>query len=73
MDLSALPSVDQLLGRLALPPGRFPHSLMVQEIRRALDAARTTIRAGGEPPPLAEAVLAALEALEKTSDRKSVV
>ena len=40
---------------------------MVQEIRRALDAARTTMRAGGEPPPLAEAVLAALEALEKPS------
>ncbi len=67
MDLSALPSVDQLLGRLALAPQRFPHSLVVKEVRRALDAARSEIRAGREPAPLVESILAALQAFEQPS------
>ncbi len=67
MDLSALPSVDQLLGRLALPPGRFPHRIVVQEIRRALDLARTAIRAGEHAAPLEETILQSLEKLERPS------
>jgi L-seryl-tRNA(Ser) seleniumtransferase len=67
VDLAALPSVDQLLGRLALPPGRFPHTLIVRTIRQVLDAARQQIRAGREPRPLVESILDSLEALERPS------
>ena len=67
MDLSVLPSVDQLLGRLALPPGRFPHSLIVEEIRRAVAAAREELRAGRNPAPLEATVRAALEDWEQPS------
>lgn len=67
MDLSALPSVDQLLGRLALPPGRFPHSLVVRQIRQVLDQARHDLRTGQEPAPLEDSVRRALQALDQPS------
>ena len=72
MDLSALPSVDQLLGRLALPPGSFPHALVVKEIRLALDQARLEIRAGREPGPLAATVLQALQLLRHPSLKRVI-
>ena len=72
MDLSALPSVDQLLGRLALPPGSFPHALVVKEIRLALDQARAEIRAGREPGPLVATVLQALQLLQQPSLKRVI-
>ena len=72
MDLSALPSVDQLLGRLALPPASFPHALVVKEIRLALDQARVEIRAGREPGPLAATVLQALQLLRQPSLKRVI-
>ena len=72
MDLSALPSVDQLLGRLALPPGSFPHALVVKEIRLALDQARAEIRAGHEPGPLVATILHALQLLQQPSLKRVI-
>ena len=72
MDLSALPSVDQLLGRLALPPGSFPHALVVKEIRLALDQARVEIRAGREPGPIVATVLQALQLLRQPSLKRVI-
>jgi hypothetical protein len=46
--LRALPSVDELLSRLdALP---YPRALVVNEIRRVLDQARSQIRSGATDP-----------------------
>ncbi|MBY0504782.1 MAG: L-seryl-tRNA(Sec) selenium transferase [Bryobacteraceae bacterium] len=72
VDLSALPSVDQLLGRLALPPGRFPHGLVVAQIRQTLQTAREALRAGQPAPDLVEAVRARLLALEAPSLRRVI-
>lgn len=72
MELSALPSVDQLLGRLALPPGSFPHALVVKEIRLALGHARLEIRAGREPGLLAATVLQALQLLRQPSLKRVI-
>ena len=72
MDLSALPSVDQLLGRLALPPGGFPHSLVVKQIRQALDQARVQIRAGREPAPLEDSIRRALHSLHQPSLKRVI-
>ena len=44
--LRDLPSVDQVLARLARLEGRFPRKLIVQEIRRVLETIRDQIRAG---------------------------
>ena len=48
--LRHLPSVHQVLDRLPPSSSRFPHSLAVAEIRRAIDAARTEIRDGTPQP-----------------------
>jgi len=72
MDLSALPSVDQLLGQLQLTPGTYPHALIVQEIRRTLQAARETIRAGTEPAPLTDTIRAALQTLAQPSLKRVI-
>lgn len=57
--LRALPSVDEVLGRLAHLPGDFPRGLVVEEVRRALERARAAIRAGREPS--AESIEAEIE------------
>ena len=44
--LRALPSVDEVLGRLDRLADRYPRALLVSEIRRALGAARLDIQAG---------------------------
>ncbi len=44
--LRELPSVDQVVEGLARLQGRFPRSLIVEEVRRALQAMRAEIRAG---------------------------
>ena len=56
-----------MLGRLALPPGTFPHSLVVKEIRLALDQARVEIRAGREPRSPVDTVLQSLRVLRQPS------
>ena len=61
-----------MLGRLALPPGTFPHSLVVKEIRLALDQARVEIRAGREPGPLVATVLQALQLLQQPSLKRVI-
>ncbi|MGA2877515.1 MAG: L-seryl-tRNA(Sec) selenium transferase [Bryobacteraceae bacterium] len=44
--LRDLPSVDQVLGALSHLEGRFPRRLLVEEVRRVLEATRREIRAG---------------------------
>ncbi len=44
--LRDLPSVDQVLGALGHLEGRFPRTLMVDEVRRVLEKTREDIRAG---------------------------
>ncbi|MGA2716313.1 MAG: L-seryl-tRNA(Sec) selenium transferase, partial [Bryobacteraceae bacterium] len=46
MTLRDLPSVDDVLQRLGPAVARFPHALVVAEVRKALDAARETLKAG---------------------------
>ncbi len=53
--LRALPSVDEVLSRLDRLRGRFPHQVIVAEIRRVLDQARAAIRSGGHAPSDIEA------------------
>lgn len=70
--LRALPSVDVLLGQLAPLEGRFPRRLIADEIRRALDHARESIRAGGDTGDLKAQVEIALARLEKPSLRRVI-
>jgi L-seryl-tRNA(Ser) seleniumtransferase len=50
-ELRSLPSVDEVLGRLAHLAERYPRALIVGEVRRVLDEAREAIRAGRKPAP----------------------
>jgi L-seryl-tRNA(Ser) seleniumtransferase len=47
--LRDLPPVDQVLSGLSHLEGRFPRSLIVDEVRRVLQSMRDEIRAGGYP------------------------
>ncbi len=68
-----LPAVHQVLERLSPIVGRYPHALVVAEIRRAVDDAREDIRAGkGDPPAVETIVAAALAALERPSLRRVI-
>lgn len=69
MTLRDLPSVDEVLREL---DGAYPHHLAVAEIRRALDAARESIRDGRAPPAVAEQVRRSLEALARPSLRRVI-
>jgi L-seryl-tRNA(Ser) seleniumtransferase len=63
-----LPSVDELAGSLVNLEDRFPRRLIVDECRRALEAARALIRAGGKAPAaLGLEVTRGLEALARPS------
>lgn len=65
-----LPSVDELALSLANLEERFPRRLIVNQCRRALEAARAEIRAGRPAPQaLAHNVTAALESLAAPSLR----
>ncbi len=69
--LRELPGVDEVLRALADVAG-FPHAVMVAEIRRVLDAARSRIRTGGEAGDIAAEVREALAALERPSLRRVI-
>jgi L-seryl-tRNA(Ser) seleniumtransferase len=70
--LRALPSVHEVVE--ALPPAArsLPHSLVVTEVRRALDAARHEILAGRDAPAVPALVLRALAALSQPSLRRVI-
>ena len=67
--LRQLPSVDEALGSLSALQERFPRRLIADEIRRALDEARRSVRAGMEPLPLEAQVRDALERMAAPSLR----
>ncbi len=63
-----LPAVHEVLGRLSPALSRFPHAVVVAEIRRAIEAGRAALLRGGAPPAGIEArVEAALLAIEEPS------
>jgi L-seryl-tRNA(Ser) seleniumtransferase len=69
----ALPSVDQVLSRLEPLRARFPHRMIVGEIRRVLEEARAAIRSGAAAPSDVESrVTRALERLEAPSLRRVI-
>ena len=71
--LRELPSVDQVLARLGETVGVYPRDLVVGEIRRALEAMREEIRAGGTVgEPVETRVLSALGALARPSLRRVI-
>jgi L-seryl-tRNA(Ser) seleniumtransferase len=71
--LGELPAVYEILDRLSRALQRFPHTLLVSEVRRVLDAARQDIRRGGAPPADIEGRVAeALAALERPSLRRVI-
>jgi L-seryl-tRNA(Ser) seleniumtransferase len=71
--LRELPSVDQALTRLGDRIAAYPRALVVDEIRRVLEAMRGEIRSGGRSEaPVEERVLGALEALARPSLRKVI-
>ena len=70
--LRDLPAVHEVLERLPTALQRFPRSLVVNEIRRALDETRDQLRKGVESrriPPVEERVEKSLRALETPSLR----
>ena len=70
MTLRELPSVHEVLDRLSPAARALPHSLVVTEVRNAIDAAREAIRAGKTPGAGVEAAVeAALAAWRQPSLR----
>src|SRR5580704_7563638 len=47
--LRDLPSVNDVVERLGPAVARFPHALVVAEVRKALDTAREVVKAGAIP------------------------
>jgi len=71
--LRELPSVDEVVGRLAGLCARFPRELVVAEVRRAIAEARREILAGGEPKFGIEVyVTELLESIERPSLRRVI-
>ena len=71
--LRRLPSVHEVLERLPPALARYPRSLVVAEVRRAVEAARQELRAGGAPGPAIEVrVEQALARLERNSLRRVI-
>lgn len=70
----SLPSVDQLAARLERLCPSFPRSLLVSEARRAMERARSRIRAGEQPTAeqIERDARAALEALTQPSLRRVI-
>jgi len=73
VSLRELPSVNEVLERLGPSARRFPHPLVVAEVRQAIDAARDALKAGATALPTIEsAVEAALAQWAKPSHRHVV-
>ncbi len=71
--LRELPSVDELAARLGAEYCRFPRTLVVAEVRAAIEAVRREIAAGREPAArIEELVAGGLAALEAPSLRRVV-
>jgi L-seryl-tRNA(Ser) seleniumtransferase len=72
--LRELPAVHEVLAVLDSLTARFPRALVVEEVRRVLEARRAEIRAGdgGEQVPVEVQVERALEALAKPSLRRVI-
>jgi len=71
--LRDLPAVHDVLDRLALLPARYPHALLVAEIRAVLDQMRAEILAGHSNGASAEErVTRRLAALERPSLRRVI-
>jgi L-seryl-tRNA(Ser) seleniumtransferase len=71
--LREVPAVHEVLDRLPGAASRYPHALVIAEIRRALDSIRDEIRAGRTPGLLPEERVArALAALEAPSLRRVI-
>jgi L-seryl-tRNA(Ser) seleniumtransferase len=71
--LRALPSVDEVLGRLARLADRFPRAVITGEIRRTLEEFRAALRAGRPPSETVEqAVERRLELLAAPSLRRVI-
>uniref|UniRef100_Q020K6 L-seryl-tRNA(Sec) selenium transferase n=1 Tax=Solibacter usitatus (strain Ellin6076) TaxID=234267 RepID=Q020K6_SOLUE len=68
--LREIPAVNQVLERLSDALARYPRTLVVEEVRRALQQVRTGIAAGKpDGPPVEARVVSALAALERPSLR----
>jgi L-seryl-tRNA(Ser) seleniumtransferase len=71
--LRELPAVHEVLEKLPPALRRFPHALIVSEIRRALEEARGELRAGRVYGPAIETrVERALEAIQRPSLRRVI-
>jgi L-seryl-tRNA(Ser) seleniumtransferase len=71
--LRSLPSVHEVLERLSPALARYPRPLVVAEVRRAVEAARQELRAGGPPGPSIEArVEQTLNRLARNSLRRVI-
>ncbi len=67
-----LPSVDEVLGRLGRLAASCPRELIVCEVRRAIEDARSDIRAGREPRDVERSVEIALRELAAPSLRRVI-
>jgi L-seryl-tRNA(Ser) seleniumtransferase len=74
VNLRDLPSVNDVLERLGPTVSRLPHSLVLSEVRKALDTARESLKAGGAGlyTPIEDAVEAALAAWLEPSHRNVI-
>ena len=71
--LRELPSVHETLERLPAECARFPHAVVVAEIRRSLEAARAEIRAGAANGiSIEQRAFRALQQLERPSLRRVI-
>jgi L-seryl-tRNA(Ser) seleniumtransferase len=70
-NLRKLPSVDEVLRAIGPTPG-FPHGVVVGEIRRVVDRARTALLKGDAADDIAAQVREALAALERPSLRRVI-
>ena len=71
-ELRDLPSVHKVLAQLGADVQLFPHALVVNEIRSALDTARARIRAGHTAEPVTAAVQGALRSWTQPSLRRVI-
>jgi L-seryl-tRNA(Ser) seleniumtransferase len=71
--LRDLPSVNELLERLGPSLERLPHALVADEARKALEAARQTLKAGNTPPDSIQATVEAALARWKQPSHRHVI